>query len=153
RLRRALALGLRAGALALLPSRRPAVRSSFLRAKRNRTMSSTTWLRWLIRGAGRGRRCPDSRPRPARRPSFLPHLLPLEDRLCLSWRTPVDIGPLINLPGTTQNQVAVSPDALSVYFESDRSGGLGSTDLYVSHRDSPDAAWGEPQNLGPNINS
>ena len=65
----------------------------------------------------------------------------------------MNVGPLINLPGSSQTQVAVSPDGLSLYFQSDRPGGFGSSDLYVSHRDSKDAPWGEPQNLGPSINS
>jgi hypothetical protein len=80
-------------------------------------------------------------------------LLVLEDRLCPSWGTPVNLGPLINLPGSSQVQVAISPDELSVYFASDRPGGFGGRNLWVSHRQSLNAPWGEPQNLGPTINS
>src|SRR5262249_19890112 len=61
------------GALASLPYRRPSVRRSPLRAWRTQTMFRTT-LRWLKRGSG------SRRPRPARRPSFVPRLLVLEDR-------------------------------------------------------------------------
>jgi len=47
----------------------------------------------------------------------------------------------------------ISPDGLSLYYTSPKSGGLGQADLYVTTRASEDAPWGEPVNLGPNVNS
>jgi hypothetical protein len=46
-----------------------------------------------------------------------------------------------------------SPDGLSLYFASDRLGGLGATDIWVAHRVSTDASWGVPVNLGAPINT
>lgn len=45
----------------------------------------------------------------------------------------------------------IAPDESYLIFESDRPGGFGQQDLYVSHR--RDGAWTEPVNLGPNINT
>src|SRR5436309_9748360 len=70
------------------------------------------------------------------------------------WSTPVNLGPVIN-SGSNEQQPAISKDGLSLYFASDRAGagGMGGLDIYVSHRESLDAPWGAPVNLGPNINS
>ena len=68
------------------------------------------------------------------------------------WTEPVNIGPPINtdsLDGTP----FISTDGLSLYFCSNRLGGLGEGDLYVSTRPSLDAPWEEPLNLGANVNS
>jgi hypothetical protein len=47
-----------------------------------------------------------------------------------------------------------SPDGLSLYFASNRPGGLGSTDIWVAHRASTsDLTWGTPENLGAPINT
>jgi hypothetical protein len=45
----------------------------------------------------------------------------------------------------------LSRDGELLYFYSDRPGGLGGYDLWVSHQTS--GAWGTPTNLGPSINS
>jgi len=49
-------------------------------------------------------------------------------------------------------QPALSPDGRTLYFASNRSGGLGGTDLYVSRLDDADN-WSPPQNLGPGVNT
>jgi dipeptidyl aminopeptidase/acylaminoacyl peptidase len=46
----------------------------------------------------------------------------------------------------------VDPDEELLIFSSNRPGGYGQLDLYVSFRRADDT-WGEPINLGPNINS
>ncbi len=46
-----------------------------------------------------------------------------------------------------------SPDGLSVYMASNRSGGEGFLDIWVAHRDSVNAPFGAPENLGPPVNS
>jgi hypothetical protein len=43
-------------------------------------------------------------------------------------------------------------DATTLFFSSDRKGGFGGIDLYVSHK-LPNKEWGIPQNLGANINT
>jgi tetratricopeptide (TPR) repeat protein len=52
------------------------------------------------------------------------------------------------------NEIAacISPDGNSIYFASDRSGGLGGTDLYVV-RKLPNGKWGTAMNLGPGVNT
>src|SRR3989338_10571982 len=45
-----------------------------------------------------------------------------------------------------------SKTGLSLYFGSDRPGGFGGLDIWVSQRASLDDPWGTPQNLGPRIN-
>jgi ketosteroid isomerase-like protein/Tol biopolymer transport system component len=47
----------------------------------------------------------------------------------------------------------ISSDGLELYFESDRPGGYGLDDLYVSTRATTEDEWGTPVNLGPTINS
>jgi WD40 repeat protein len=65
---------------------------------------------------------------------------------------PQNLGSVINSPND-EPQVAITHSGLSLYFSSDRAGGYGNLDIWVSHRKSLDAAWGEPQNLGSVINS
>ena len=47
----------------------------------------------------------------------------------------------------------ISKTGLSLYFASNRAGGFGGLDLWVSQRASLDSPWGTPQNLGQNINT
>lgn len=68
------------------------------------------------------------------------------------WSAPVNLGPIINTDAFEQG-ATISKDGLSLYFHSDRSGGYGGADIWVSQRPSIDAPWGEPQNLGPNVNT
>lgn len=46
-----------------------------------------------------------------------------------------------------------SPDGLSLYFATNRAGGLGGLDIWVAYRGSSDGAFGDPVNLGAPINS
>ena len=46
-----------------------------------------------------------------------------------------------------------SPDGLSLYFASNRSGGVGGLDIWVAHRPSTSHPWHTPENLGTPINS
>ena len=68
------------------------------------------------------------------------------------WSAPVNLGPAINSTFNDQ-QPAISPDGLSLYFTSNRLGGLGGFDMYVSQRASVDDPWGAPLNLGPALNT
>ncbi len=47
---------------------------------------------------------------------------------------------------------SISNDGNEIYFASNRPGGYGGTDLYVC-RKLPNGQWGEPENLGPSINT
>lgn len=68
------------------------------------------------------------------------------------WSTPVSLGPVINSASSDQGP-AISKDGLSLYFHSNRLGGFGGFDMYVSQRVSVDEPWGSPMNLGPVVNT
>lgn len=68
------------------------------------------------------------------------------------WGTPLDLGGPIN-SDNTDACAALSADGLELYFCSDRPGGHGSWDIWVSKRTGRDAPWGEPENLGTPVNS
>jgi len=48
---------------------------------------------------------------------------------------------------------AISTDGHSLYFASQRTGTVGSNDIWVSHRASVNDPWGVPENLGEPVNS
>jgi WD40 repeat protein/HYR domain-containing protein len=68
------------------------------------------------------------------------------------WSTPVNLNllagqtTLINGTGNDQHP-AISKDGLSLYFSSDRPGGCGALDVWVTRRASVDSHWGQPFNL------
>lgn len=69
------------------------------------------------------------------------------------WSAPANLGSLINSAFSDQG-AAISRDGLSLYFTSDRPGGLGGPfDMYVSQRANVDDPWGAPINLGPTVNT
>jgi hypothetical protein len=67
------------------------------------------------------------------------------------WAAPANLGCRVNSPYDEAGP-AISKDGLSLFFGSNRPG-FGNFDLYVSRRDSIDAPWGAPVNLGPVINT
>jgi Tol biopolymer transport system component len=69
-----------------------------------------------------------------------------------SFGEPVNLGPTINSPGY-EACPQVSPNGLELYFCSDRSGGDGSLDVWVSQRASAHGAWGRPMHLKSEINT
>jgi len=58
----------------------------------------------------------------------------------------------VNTPANEQHP-AISKNRLSLYISSDRPGGNGNLDIYVSQRKHREDPWGPPVNLGTNINS
>lgn len=69
-----------------------------------------------------------------------------------SWSAPVNLGPVVNSSANDQHP-ALSRNGLSLFFTSDRPGGSGGLDLWVTHRDSIGGAWSAPVNLGATVNS
>lgn len=67
------------------------------------------------------------------------------------WTEPVNLG-AVNSPFSEANAF-LSKDELTLYFTSNRPGGFGGLDIYVSHRASIYSAWQPPVNLGPPINT
>lgn len=54
--------------------------------------------------------------------------------------------------GKWESQASISCDGTLLYFASNRAGGMGGTDIWLS-RQLPDGRWGKPENLGPKINT
>ncbi len=69
------------------------------------------------------------------------------------WSPPQNLGPVLNISGFNTRNAAISRNGKSLYFGSDRPGGAGALDIYVSHRRNPNAPWGPPTNLGLVINT
>ena len=65
---------------------------------------------------------------------------------------PIQVGPPI-FQGYDPQGCCFTRDGLELYFSSHRPGGNGSWDIWLSERETVDAPWGEPVNLGPNVNS
>jgi hypothetical protein len=61
----------------------------------------------------------------------------------------------VNTPTSNERNATLSRDGLLLFFSSDRPGGFGGLDLYVSRREdrNDDQAWSTPVNLGPAVNS
>src|SRR5688572_17769778 len=66
------------------------------------------------------------------------------------WSTPEPLPAGINTSVSEQNAI-LSKDGLSLYFTSDRPGGLGGLDIYIAQRASLESPWGNPANLGAPI--
>jgi WD40-like Beta Propeller Repeat len=63
------------------------------------------------------------------------------------WSVPVNLGAVINST-SDEDGASLSRDRLTLYFSSNRPGGFGGADLYVSRRNSVNEEWGQPLNLG-----
>ena len=68
------------------------------------------------------------------------------------WAAPVNMGPLVN-SSASDGEASLSTDGLVLFFSSNRPGGMGSYDLWLTTRPSQAAAWSPPVNLGPAINT
>jgi len=69
-----------------------------------------------------------------------------------TWSDPVPVEEL-NTPFREGGHPSISPDGLTIYFTSDRPGGLGAFDIWASTRATASDKWSPPVNLGPPINS
>ena len=68
------------------------------------------------------------------------------------WRPPVNLGPAVNSP-YVEITMSISHDGLLLFLGSNRPGGSGGHDLWLTRRETIDGPWGTPVNLGPNVNS
>jgi Tol biopolymer transport system component len=64
----------------------------------------------------------------------------------------VRLGGSVNSPHF-DGEPSVSADGLTLYFTSDRPGGLGARDLWVAHRTSQNSAFGPGSHLGSTVNT
>lgn len=67
-----------------------------------------------------------------------------------AWSVPESFGATINTPAF-EGMPSLSPDITDLYFASDRPGGYGGMDIWVSHFSF--GLWQLPKNLGPEINT
>jgi Tol biopolymer transport system component len=63
-----------------------------------------------------------------------------------AWSEPINVGPPINTEYNDTYPI-LTADGLTIYFTSDRPGGLGGDDIWVSRRETTDSSWGEPENV------
>ncbi len=68
------------------------------------------------------------------------------------WGQPVNLGPTVN-SSHHDWRPSISADGLSLFFPSNRPGGYGSWDLYVTMRKTKEDPWSPPVNLGPTVNT
>lgn len=68
-----------------------------------------------------------------------------------TWTTPVNLGPQVN-SAAWESQPSLSADGNMLFFVSDRRGGLGNKDIYVSYKLNNNQ-WTRAENLGNKINT
>jgi Tol biopolymer transport system component len=74
---------------------------------------------------------------------------------CLNdeWSPARKLSAAVNHPKYWDSQPTISADGITLFFASDRPGGYGGIDLYVTVKNLQTGEWSTPQNLGPNINT
>lgn len=71
-----------------------------------------------------------------------------------TWTEPKNLGKKINSPETNEMTPYLAPDGITMYFSSNRQGGLGDNDIWMTKRlDNTWQKWSEPVNLGGPINT
>ena len=71
-----------------------------------------------------------------------------------SWTEPKSLGKKINLPKYNEMTPYLAADGETLYFSSDRPGGLGDNDIWMTKRlDKTWQKWSDPVNLGSPINT
>jgi hypothetical protein len=68
------------------------------------------------------------------------------------WGKPVNVGAPVN-SSANDGEAVMTLDGLTLFFSSDRDGGIGNYDLWVTTRRSTNHAWGPPVNLGRFVNT
>lgn len=70
------------------------------------------------------------------------------------WTAPKSLGKKINLPDYNEMSPFIAADGKTLYFSSDRPGGIGENDIWMSKRlDDSWTKWSDPVNLGRPINT
>jgi hypothetical protein len=70
-----------------------------------------------------------------------------------NWGEPIILSSKVNNSAAWDSESSISADGLELYFASDRTGGTGGYDLWVTRRATTNDAWGTAVNLGPDINT
>ena len=69
-----------------------------------------------------------------------------------TWSKPEAMNKNINGDKSHESSACYSPDGKAVYFVSDKPGGIGDRDIYISYKDDK-GKWGEAKNLGTTVNT
>ena len=64
---------------------------------------------------------------------------------------PTNLGPIVNDPSVNTSP-SISAEGLELYFSSNRPGGYGGFDIWVTTRATTEDDWDTPVKLGPNVN-
>jgi OmpA-OmpF porin, OOP family len=71
-----------------------------------------------------------------------------------TWTEPKSLGKKINSPDTDEMTPYIASDGVTMYFSSNRKGGVGDNDIWMSTRlDKTWLKWSDPVNLGAPINT
>jgi len=71
-----------------------------------------------------------------------------------TWSEPKSLGKKIDLPDYDERTPYMASDGVTMYFSSNRPGGLGNNDIYMTKRlDNSWTKWSDPVNLGSPINT
>jgi len=71
-----------------------------------------------------------------------------------TWTEPKNLGKKINSPETNEMTPYLAPDGVTMYFSSNRDGGIGDNDIWMTKRlDNSWQKWSDPVNLGSPINT
>lgn len=68
------------------------------------------------------------------------------------WGTPGNLGAIVN-SSAYDLEPSISTNGLSLYFCSNRPGGYGGVDIWVTTREKSDSDWGTPVNFGSTVNT
>jgi hypothetical protein len=68
--------------------------------------------------------------------------------LVQNWCAPINVGSGVN-SAFQENYPSISPDGLAMYFDSNRPGGFGNTDIWVSRRATVNSPWEPAFNVAP----
>ncbi len=69
------------------------------------------------------------------------------------WMKIENLGQQVNDPNAWDSQPSITADGTTLYFASDRTGGMGKTDIYKTVKDVKTGDWSPPVNLGAPINT
>jgi len=69
------------------------------------------------------------------------------------WGEIQNMGQQVNDPSAWDSQPSVSADGLTLFFASDREGGMGKADIYKTEKNPNTGEWSAPINLGAPINT
>jgi outer membrane protein OmpA-like peptidoglycan-associated protein/tetratricopeptide (TPR) repeat protein len=69
-----------------------------------------------------------------------------------TWMPITNLGERVNSENTWESQPSITSDGKTLYFVSDRAGGLGGYDIYKTQKDET-GEWSVPVNLGSTINT